>query len=98
MIKTTTAISDLSPGEVIYFTGPGCQPCKQLKPQYARASVLDADRTYHVIDVTQCDPELVDRYHVMSVPRIYFLKNGLEEAEITARTADAIVDQVRRMK
>ncbi len=94
MIKDTVSESALLPGDVVYFTAAWCAPCKQLRPQYGRASVIDSDRTYHIIDVDSCDPDLLAAYGIQSVPKIFVVG---EEAEIKARNAQAIVDEVRAM-
>lgn len=97
MLKNTSDPGDINPGDVIYFTASWCAPCRALKPQYGRASVLDADRTYHILDVEWLAEapggiDLMNKYGVASIPKIFVVG---EDAEIMARTAQAIVDEVR---
>ena len=100
MLKTTSNPADIQPGDVIYFTASWCAPCKALKPQYGRASVLDADRVYHILDVEELNASedgisLMNKYGISSIPKIFVVG---EDAEITARTAQAIVEEVRHMR
>ena len=79
---------------VAYFTAVWCQPCKQLKPIYAKAGMQDDNYNYFVIDVDEIDRQYLDTYNIKSVPTILQMNNGNVERTITARTADEIIKQV----
>lgn len=76
---------------VVYFTASWCQPCRVIKPQFARASVLDADRDYYIVDIEEV-PSVVERFAIQTVPTIVYLDG--EDHRIAARTAQDIVDEV----
>ena len=79
---------------VAYFTAVWCQPCKQLKPIYAKAGMQDNKYNYFVIDVDEIDRKYLDTYNIKSVPTILQMNNGNVERTITARTAEEIIKQV----
>ena len=83
-----------SDNAVAYFTAVWCQPCKQLKPIYAKAGMQDDNYSYFVIDVDAIDKEYLDKYNIKSIPTIFKMKNGEVQKVITARTADEIIKQV----
>ena len=79
---------------VVAFTATWCQPCKQLKPQFARASVLDPSRNYYIVDIDEVHPDVVESFYIRSVPKIFNVSNGEGIQEIGGRTARDIIKQV----
>ena len=79
---------------VVYFTASWCQPCKQLKPLYAKAGMQDDNYNYFVVDIEEIDQEHLKRYNVQSVPSVFKMKNGDIQKVITARTSEEIIKQV----
>ena len=96
MIDITNDMDKVTSTEnaVAYFTAVWCQPCKQLKPIYAKAGMQDNNYNYFVIDVDEIDKEYLDKYNIKSVPTILQMKSGEIERTITARTAEEIINQV----
>jgi thioredoxin 1 len=98
MLHTTNNFEDvestvLRRGDaVVYFTASWCVPCRQIKPQFARASVIDADRDYFLVDIDET-PGVVERFGIQSVPTIIAFY-GLDEFRVAARTANEIVQEV----
>jgi thioredoxin 1 len=76
----------------VYFTASWCVPCRTIKPQFARASVIDADRDYYIVDIEEVSPQIVERFAIQAVPTIIFLDG--DEHRIAARTAKDIVDEI----
>lgn len=79
---------------VVYFTASWCQPCKQLKPVYAKAGMTDEMYNYFVIDVDSIDKEYLELYNIKSVPTVYQMENGVVKRQITARNTEDIIKQV----
>ena len=97
MLHTTSDFTEVeetveSRGDaVVYFTASWCQPCRVIKPQFARASVIDSDRDYYIVDIEDV-PSVVERFAIQTVPTIVFLDG--QERRIAARTAQEIVDEI----
>ena len=84
---------------VVYFTAAWCGPCKQMKPQFAKASVLDKNDSveYFIVDVDEVDPEVLIQYQILSVPTIVWIENECDmgiSGRILARKSDEIVTEV----
>ena len=73
------------PVAVVYFSAEWCQPCKQLKPQYARLAMQDDSKTYYVVDVDKIGNEYLDKYSIKSIPQIFVLKSGEEIQKLSGR-------------
>lgn len=78
---------------VVYFTAPWCVPCRQIKPQFARASVIDADTDYYIMDIVE-SPGVVERFSITTVPTIV-LFDGTDEGRVQGRMAADIVAEVQ---
>ena len=76
---------------VVYFTAEWCGPCKQLKPQYGKASVSDPDTNYYMLDVDKVPADVISYYGIQSIPQVFVMKNGEIAKVIKSRTADGIV-------
>jgi len=81
---------------VVYLTASWCQPCRVIKPQFGRASVIDADRDYYIVDIDEV-PFVVEHFNIQSVPTIVYLKEGQPDSRIGARTAQEIVAEVSQL-
>lgn len=82
-----------SENSVVAFTATWCGPCKQLKPQFARASVLDAKKDYFVVDIDKIDKKYLDEYNIKSVPSIFLMDNGNIVKRIESRVAPEIIKE-----
>jgi len=82
---------------VVYFTATWCQPCKLIKPQFARAGTIDKKNNYYIVDVDNLDKEYLDKYNIMSVPQILVLDFGQEVKKIEGRTSETILEEVKNV-
>lgn len=79
---------------VVYFSAEWCGPCKQLKPQYAKAAVIDKDTIYYLVDVDKIKPEYLNQYSIQSIPQIFEMNKGIISKKITGKTSDAILTEM----
>ena len=68
---------------IVYFSAEWCQPCKALKPQYAKAAVIDKDTNYYLVDVDKIEPEYLTQYGIQSIPQIFEMNKGIINKKIT---------------
>jgi len=73
------------------FTAAWCPPCKAIAPHVdALATELEGDVFVAKVDIDE-NPELAERYNVMSVPTLIFLRDGqVVERVVGARPKSAI--------
>jgi thioredoxin-like negative regulator of GroEL len=60
--------------EILYFSAPWCQPCRNFKPIMENVSNSIPVRFINV----DKNPQLSAQYNVRSVPMLVFLKDGQE--------------------
>lgn len=60
---------------VIDFFATWCGPCKMLAPVVEQAAEELTDVAFYKVDIDE-EMELAQRYQIMSVPTLLFLKNG----------------------
>lgn len=98
MLKIIDNIEEAFEGKsIVYFTATWCQPCKLIKPQFARAGTIDKENNYYIVDVDNVDPDYLGQYNIMSVPQILALDNGQEVKKIEGRTSDNILEEVKNV-
>ena len=76
---------------VVYFSAEWCGPCKQLKPQYAKAAVIDKDTPYYVVDVDKIDPMHLNTYGIQTIPQIFEMNKGMIDKKVNSKTAHGIL-------
>ena len=81
---------------VVYFTAEWCGPCKQLKPQYARLSVLDPNTSYYMVDVDKLGMEELQKYGIQSIPQVFVMQKGEITRTINSRTAESILEELNK--
>lgn len=76
---------------VIDFFATWCGPCKMLAPVVEQAAEELSDVSFYKVDIDE-SMELAQRYQVMSVPTLIFLKNG----EVVNKSVGAIpIEQLK---
>ena len=66
--------------EILYFSAPWCQPCRNFKPIMES---VNNSMPVRFINVDE-NPQLSAQYNVRSVPMLVFLKDG-QEADKTMK-------------
>jgi thioredoxin 1 len=96
MIKITNDMAEVISAKdaVVYFSAEWCGPCKQLKPQMAKAAMQDESRDYFFVDVDKVDPDYLKQYSIQSIPQVYKINEGILGTKITAKNSDEIIEQV----
>jgi thioredoxin 1 len=95
MLEVTDNIEKTFIGKsIVYFTATWCQPCKLIKPQFARAGTIDKENNYYIVDVDNLDQQYLNKYNIMSVPQILVLNYGQEVKRIEGKTSEAILEEV----
>ncbi|QOV19638.1 thioredoxin [Blautia liquoris] len=73
--KFDEAIQEKGKLVVIDFFATWCGPCKVLSPVVDQASEEFTDVAFYKVDIDE-EMELAQRYQVMSVPTVLFIKEG----------------------
>lgn len=79
---------------VVYFTAEWCNPCKQLKPHYAKASVKNPEINYYLVDVDKLDMQTLEYYSIKSIPQVFLMNKGEIVKKIRAKTAEEIIKEI----
>lgn len=77
---------------VVYFTAAWCVPCRQLKPQFAKAGTIDKDNNYYIVDVENIDNNYLEKYNIKSVPQMLVLNDGEVSKKLEGKTAEEILE------
>jgi thioredoxin 1 len=79
---------------IVAFTADWCNPCKQMKPHFARIGVTDANSNYFVVDVDKISNDYLSKYGIQSVPQILVLNKGELVQKVNGRTFDTISNEL----
>ena len=79
---------------IVYFSAEWCQPCKALKPQYAKAAVIDKDTNYYLVDVDKIDSRYLTEYGIQSIPQIFEMNKGIINKKIMGKTSEEILTEM----
>jgi thioredoxin 1 len=98
LLKITNDVKEFQAEDkcVVYFTAEWCGPCKQLKPQYARLSVIDPENNYYMVDVDKVKMEELKKYGIQSIPQVFVMQKGEITKTIKSRTSDAMLEELKK--
>lgn len=77
-LKTSEFDQAVNAGEdlvVVDFFATWCNPCKMLAPVVERMSETYQDVHFYKVDIDE-EPDLADRFRIMSVPTLLYMKRG----------------------
>ncbi|MDY3231995.1 MAG: thioredoxin [Clostridiaceae bacterium] len=77
-LKTSEFDQAVNAGEdlvVVDFFATWCGPCKMLSPVVERMAETYKDVHFYKVDIDE-EPQLAERFRVMSVPTLIYLKKG----------------------
>lgn len=96
MLKITNDMEEISKDNnaIVYFSAEWCGPCKQVKPQFAKAAVIDKDTSYYVVDVDKMDSAWMNKLNIKSIPQIFKMNSGEIDKIIKGRTSQAILAEL----
>lgn len=96
MLQITNDMEEIKKQEdaVVYFTAEWCQPCKQLKPHYAKVAVIDSESMYYLVDVDKISSEYLNEYNIKGVPQIFKMNNGTITQKVEGRTSADILKEL----
>ena len=88
--STFDAAVNAAPLAMVDFWADWCGPCKMLGPVIEKlAAQYDGKAVVGKVNVDD-EPELAQRFNVMSIPTVVFLKNGAEfDRKVGVMPADA---------
>lgn len=97
MLKITNDVNEFQDEDkcVVYFTAEWCNPCKQLKPQYGRAAVMNPELNYYLVDVDHVGKEALSFYEIKSVPQVFLMNKGEIIKKIESKTAEEIIREIK---
>ncbi|MDD6990859.1 MAG: thioredoxin domain-containing protein [Oscillospiraceae bacterium] len=80
------------------FYSDSCVPCKRLSPVLAEIEEEQGDKVKFVKININFDPELAEKYGVMSVPTLVFFGDGEEISRLTGAVKKSeIVSEIEKI-
>ena len=68
---------------VTMYTSPSCGPCRQMKPDFYKASQSNPDLSFHLVEINKSEMKnIVQKLQIQAIPTIIFSCDG----EVIART------------
>lgn len=76
---------------LVDFNADWCGPCKMFKPVLEKIAQNDSDHLFVSVNIDN-EPELSEKYEILSIPCLVIFKNGEEVTRsVGAKTEDEII-------
>ncbi len=83
------------PGKtVVQFHAEWCGPCKTFTPHFEAASERDESTRYIRADIESLDRSILEKYEIMTIPRVIMFENGEKVKDINARTVYGLLEEI----
>lgn len=78
---------------VVQFHADWCGPCKALTPHFEAASSRTSDEWVRC-SIDGLDRQTLDKYSIMTIPRVILFEDGEAVRDITSRSLYGILEEV----
>jgi thiol-disulfide isomerase/thioredoxin len=79
---------------VVQFHADWCGPCKAFTPHFEAASERDESVRWIRADIESLDRSILEKYKIMTIPRVIMFENGEPVKDINARTVYGLLEEV----
>lgn len=79
---------------VVQFHADWCGPCKAFTPHFEAASERDSSVRWVRADIESLDRSILEKYEIMTIPRVIMFENGEPVKDIHARTVYGVLEEV----
>jgi thiol-disulfide isomerase/thioredoxin len=79
---------------VVQFHAEWCGPCKAFTPHFEAAAERDESTRYIRADIESLDRSILEKYEIMTIPRVIMFENGEVVKDINARTVYGLLEEI----
>src|SRR5689334_12835994 len=79
---------------LIEFGAPRCPPCRMIEPEVAKIAERYAGRVRVLACNVDDNPELADRYSVLSIPTLLMFKDGEVVGQLVGAVPRAKIEEL----
>jgi len=79
---------------IVQFHADWCGPCKAFTPHFEAASERDESARYVRADIESLDRSILDKYEIMTIPRVIMFENGEKVKDLNARTVYGLLEEI----
>jgi thioredoxin 1 len=79
---------------IVQFHADWCGPCKAFTPHFEAASERDSSVRWIRADIESLDRSVLDKYKIMTIPRVIMFEDGEPVKDINARTVYGLLEEI----